>query len=301
MLIGAPALLAVVAGLTWFSTGRALGPVDAIRREFARLSARDLRGRMPVPAGDDAPARLAVTLNDTLDRLDESVRKQRQFVADASHELRSPLAALRTPLEVAQEHPDRVDWPGIVSGTLEDLDRLDRLVADLLTLARIDAETREGGEPTELAELITEVADRRTPANVERSLHLADSVVVRGHRTHLARLLTNLFDNAERYARQRVEVRLSVTRGRAQVEVADDGPGVPDESRERIFERFTRIDTSRQRSQGGAGLGLALARDIAALHGGTLELAEFSGGARFVVTLPLEPPPDEGNCGDRNQ
>lgn len=289
LLIGAPALLAIVAGLTWFSTGRALRPVDAIRSEFARLSAHDLRGRMPVPAGDDAPARLAVTLNETLDRLDGSMRRQRQFVADASHELRSPLAAVRTPLEVAQAHPDRADWPRLAAGTLEDLDRLDRLVSDLLTLARIDADTVDDAAPLDLRELVRDVVERRGQARVELDLDVTDDVVVRGHRGHLGRLLTNLLDNAERHAAARVDVRLSTSDGQARLEVRDDGPGVPEEDRERIFERFARVDPARGRHHGGAGLGLALARDIATLHGGSLRLAESgpNGGARFVVVLPV--------------
>lgn len=290
LLIGAPALLAVVAALTWFSTGRALRPVDAIRSEFARLSAHDLRGRMPVPGGDDAPARLAVTLNETLDRLDESVRRQRQFVADASHELRSPLAAVRTPLEVAQVHPERADWPKLAAGTLEDLDRLDRLVSDLLTLARIDADTVDEAAPLDLSALVGQVVERRALPRVELTADVAGSVFVRGHRGHLGRLLTNLLDNAERHATTRVEVRLSTSDGKAMLEVRDDGPGVPEEYRECIFERFGRVDTARGRGQGGAGLGLALARDIATLHRGSLQLADSgsAGGARFVVVLPAE-------------
>ncbi|TCP53078.1 signal transduction histidine kinase [Tamaricihabitans halophyticus] len=287
LLIGAPILLALVAMLTWFSTGRALRPVDAIREEFARLSARDLRGRMPVPAGNDALARLASTLNETLDRLDVSVRRQRQFVADASHELRSPLTALRTPLEVARAHPDRANWPELTSGTLQDLDRLEQLVADLLALAKVDALTDSAAEQVDLSELLTGVLERRMPGDQACDTDIVDGIVVRGQPTHLARLVTNLLDNAERYAEERITVRLSQEDGHACIEVADDGPGVPEDARELVFERFTRLDTARERPEGGAGLGLALARGIATMHGGTLHLLDSAGGARFLARIPL--------------
>ncbi|WP_258341881.1 sensor histidine kinase [Saccharopolyspora gregorii] len=290
LLFGMPVLLAVVAALTWFSTRRALRPVEAIRHEFTRLSAHDLRGRMPVPASGDEIARLALTLNDTLDRLDDSVRRQRQFVADASHELRSPLAALRTPLEVAQAHPQRADWPGIAEGTLDDLDRLERLTSDLLALARIDGMPHTAGEALDLGSLAADTLERRPPTHVRRHAEIEPGVVVDGHRTHLSRLITNLLDNAETHAEQRVSLSLRVEDGRARLDVLDDGPGVPAESREHVFERFARLDTARARERGGAGLGLALAREIAQLHDGTLAITDSDRGARFTATFPLAQP-----------
>lgn len=292
LLISAPLLLAIVAGLTWFSTGRALRPVKAIREEFTQLSAHDLRGRMPVPNSGDEVARLARTLNETLDRLDRSVRRQRQFVADASHELRSPLAALRTPLEVACAHPERVDWPDVAAGTLEDLERLERLTSDLLALARLDGTPRTEGSALDLGELVRETLRHRAPGRVEWEVDLADGVVVDGHRSHLARLLTNLVDNAERHAERGARIGLRVEAGRAHLDVTDDGPGIAAESREYVFERFARLDSARGRDEGGAGLGLALAREIAALHGGTLGLAESDRGAHFAARFPLAVPPE---------
>ena len=300
LLISAPLLLAIVAGLTWFSTGRALRPVKAIREEFTQLSAHDLRGRMPVPNSGDEVARLARTLNETLDRLDRSVHRQRQFVADASHELRSPLAALRTPLEVACAHPDRVDWPDVAAGTLEDLERLERLTSDLLALAHLDGTPRTEGSTLNLGDLIRETLRHRAPGRIEWDVDLADGVVIDGHRSHLARLLTNLVDNAERHAERRARISLRAEAGHAHLDVTDDGPGIPVESSEYVFERFARLDSARGRDEGGAGLGLALARDIAALHGGTLGIAESDRGAHFTARLPLaEPSGDAPSTVDR--
>lgn len=287
LLISAPLLLAIVAGLTWFSTGRALRPVKAIREEFTQLSAHDLRGRMPVPNSGDEVARLARTLNETLDRLDRSVHRQRQFVADASHELRSPLAALRTPLEVACAHPDRVDWPDVAAGTLEDLERLEQLTSDLLALARLDGTPHTEGSALDLGELTRETLRHRAPGRVEWDVDLAEGVVIDGHRNHLARLLTNLVDNAERHAERRARIGLRAEAGHAHLDVTDDGPGIAAESREYVFERFARLDGARGRGEGGAGLGLALAREIAALHRGTLGLAESERGAHFTARFPL--------------
>ncbi|GAB2676619.1 hypothetical protein GCM10027271_41940 [Saccharopolyspora gloriosae] len=290
LLFGMPVLLAVVATLTWFSTGRALRPVEAIRHEFTRLSAQDLRGRMPVPASGDEIARLALTLNDTLDRLDDSVRRQRRFVADASHELRSPLAALRTPLEVAQAHPDRAHWPSIAEGTLHDLDRLERLTSDLLALARIDGTTPAPGDELDLSSLTADTVARRAPAEPQRAVELEPGIVVRGHRTHLARLITNLLDNAEAHAEHRVALRLRAEDGCARLDVVDDGPGIPVESRDQVFERFARLDTARAREQGGSGLGLALVREIADLHHGSVVINDSDRGAHFTARFPLSAP-----------
>ncbi|MBK0869387.1 HAMP domain-containing protein [Saccharopolyspora sp. HNM0986] len=287
LLLASPVLLAIVAALTWFSTGRALRPVEEIRDEFARLSAHDLRGRMPVPAGRDEVARLAGTLNETLDRLDHSVRRQRQFVADASHELRSPLAALRTPLEVACAHPDRVEWPDIAAGTLEDLGRLEQLTGDLLALARLDGTPATGGTAIDLGELVRDVLQRRAPGDIEWDTALESGVVIDGHRSHLVRLITNLADNAERHAARSARISVRAEDGHARLNVADDGPGVPAESREYVFERFARLDSARGRGEGGAGLGLALAREIAALHQGTLGITDSGRGANFAARFPL--------------
>jgi signal transduction histidine kinase len=280
MLTGFPLLLAVVAGVTWLVTRRALRPVEGIRREMAAITAsEDLARRVPVPDTHDEIARLARTTNETLAALEASVERQRRFVADASHELRSPIASLRTQLEVGAAHPELLD----VDGAVEDTVRLQRLAADLLLLARLDAGERPAADArVDLAVVAREEAAGRAGVTVR-----AESVDVAGSRGQLGRLLANLLDNAQRHARSAVEVAVRAEAGQVVVSVADDGDGVPEGDRERIFERFVRLDAARSRDDGGAGLGLAIARDVAARHGGTLTVGEApAGGALFELRLP---------------
>ncbi|MBZ6106616.1 sensor histidine kinase [Streptomyces olivaceus] len=285
MLIGFPVLLAVVAWVTWLVTRRALRPVEGIRREMAAITAsEDLARRVPVPDTHDEVARLASTTNETLTALESSVERQRRFVADASHELRSPIASLRTQLEVAAAHPELLD----LGGAVEDTVRLQRLAADLLLLARLDAGERPADARVDLAALAREAAEGRRGVRVRAE----EDVTVAGSRGQLERVLANLLDNAQRHARSAVEV--SVRRHgaggggqTAVVAVADDGEGVPAADRERIFERFVRLDAARSRDDGGAGLGLAIARDVAVRHGGTLTVRDTpAGGALFELRLP---------------
>ncbi|MEU1017106.1 HAMP domain-containing sensor histidine kinase [Streptomyces sp. NPDC005898] len=283
MLIGFPLLLAVVAGVTWLVTRRALRPVAAITAEMAAITAsEDLARRVPEPDTHDEIARLARTTNETLTALQTSVERQRRFVADASHELRSPIASLRTQLEVGAAHPELLD----VDGAVEDTVRLQELAADLLLLARLDAGERPGEARVELAAFVREELSQRTgdPHDVELDL---GSVEVTGSRNQLARVLGNLLDNAQRHARSRVTVTTRAEGAWAVLQVSDDGSGVPPKERERIFERFVRLDDARTRDEGGAGLGLAIARDVAARHGGTLGVERApSGGALFELRLP---------------
>ncbi|MDT6984778.1 ATP-binding protein [Streptomyces lusitanus] len=280
MLIGFPLLLGVVAAVTWLVTGRALRPVEGIRREMAAITAsEDLRRRVPEPATHDEIARLARTTNATLAALESSVERQRGFVADASHELRSPIASLRTQLEVAAAHPELLD----LDGAVEDTVRLQNLAADLLLLARLDAGERPAGTRVDLAALAREEAAGREGVTVE-----AEAVEVSGSRGQLGRVLANLLDNAQRHARERITVSVRREGDEAVVGVADDGEGVAGADRERIFERFVRLDAARSRDDGGAGLGLAIARDVAVRHGGTLTAgAAPAGGALFELRLPL--------------
>ncbi|MFI6930696.1 sensor histidine kinase [Streptomyces sp. NPDC050287] len=282
MLIGFPLLLAVVATVTWLVTRRALRPVEGIRGQMAAITAsEDLARRVPVPDTHDEVARLARTTNETLAALEASVERQRRFVADASHELRSPIASLRTQLEVGAAHPELLD----VAGAVEDTVRLQRLAADLLLLARLDAgEKPAAAARFDLAALAREEADRRPGVSVEA----AGAVEVAGSPGQLGRLLTNLLDNAGRHARSAVRVRVRRAGEWVVAEVADDGDGVPEADRERIFERFVRLDDARSRDDGGAGLGLAIARDVAVRHGGTLTVRDApAGGALFELRLPI--------------
>ncbi|MFB7926681.1 histidine kinase dimerization/phospho-acceptor domain-containing protein, partial [Streptomyces sp. NPDC056081] len=203
MLIGLPVLLLVVAGVTWLVTRRALRPVEGIRREMAAITAsEDLSRRVPEPASRDEIARLARTTNETLTALEASVDRQRRFVADASHELRSPIASLRTQLEVGAAHPELLDVPGAVADTV----RLQALAADLLLLARLDAGERPGRSTLDLGALVREEVSQRVGDRIPVTVSVPDSgdFEVTGSRGQLARVIGNLLDNAERHARDTV-------------------------------------------------------------------------------------------------
>ena len=283
-----PAVL-LLGGIAWLATGWALRPVEAIRSERAGITAHALDRRVPVPGSGDEIARLAVTTNRALDRLEEAQVRQRRFIADAAHELRSPIASLRTELEVALAHQAGADWPAVVRSALADAERLASLAEDLLLLARLD-----GGEP--LPDARVDIADlarscvarlrRRTRGGPHLSCRATGPAIVAGSAPQLGRMLGNLLDNAVRHARSRVTVTVRVEGGRVVLEVEDDGPGVPAASRELVFERFARLDDARSRDAGGAGLGLPIARDIAARHGGALQIADSPAGARLVARLP---------------
>ncbi|MEU5542203.1 HAMP domain-containing sensor histidine kinase [Streptomyces sioyaensis] len=281
MLIGLPLLLVVVAGVTWLVTRRALRPVEGIRGEMAAITAStDLSRRVPVPSSRDEIGRLARTTNETLAALELSVERQRRFVADASHELRSPIASLRTQLEVAVAHPELLDVPGAVVDTV----RLQRLAADLLLLARLDAGERPADARVDLAAMVREETSQRVADRVPVQIGELAGGEVAGSRSQLARVLGNLLDNAQRHAAGAVRVAVAREGEDVALRVEDDGPGVPEGERERIFERFVRLDDARARDEGGAGLGLAIARDVAVRHGGSLAVRT---GSVFELRLPV--------------
>ncbi|MFJ6809403.1 ATP-binding protein [Streptomyces anulatus] len=286
MLTGLPLLLVVVAGVTWLVTRRALRPVEGIRRELAAITAsEDLARRVPEPGSRDEIAALARTTNETLTVLEASVERQRRFVADASHELRSPIASLRTQLEVAEAHPELLDLPGAVADTV----RLQVLAADLLLLARLDAGEKPGSATVELGALVREEVSQRTGDRIAVRVEVPQggAFEVNGSRGQLSRVIGNLLDNAQRHAEGSVAVSVAADGRGVRVEVRDDGAGVPEDERERIFERFVRLDDARSRDDGGAGLGLAIARDVASRHGGTLTVDRAAeGGAAFRLWLP---------------
>ncbi|MFD9413433.1 sensor histidine kinase [Streptomyces goshikiensis] len=320
MLAGAPPLIGFAAALAWWVTGQALRPVAAIRTGLAAVTASELGRRVPDPGGADEIAELARTVNDTLDRLERSDARQRQFTADASHELRNPLAAVRSRLEVALESPDRES----VAAALADTERLQRIAADLLLLARLDedgAGAGDGGrggtgggtgtgagngggagharsEPVDLALLAAEDVARRPEPRVAVRLEARAPVPASGDPARLERALANLVDNALRHARAGVTVRAGAdpAGGWALLEVTDDGPGIPEADRDRVFERFVRLDPDRSRAAGGTGLGLAIAREIARAHGGDVRaLASSAGGARLVLRVPGRTPGSTGS------
>ncbi|MEU9715230.1 HAMP domain-containing sensor histidine kinase [Streptomyces sp. NPDC047976] len=285
LLAGAPPLTAFAAALAWWATGRALRPVTAIRTGLAAVTASELDRRVPDPGGGDEIAQLARTVNDTLDRLERSDARQRQFTADASHELRNPLAAVRSRLEVAlaMERPDRAS----VAAALADTERLQRIAADLLFLARLDGGPAPRPEPVDLALLAAEDAARRPAPRVPLRLEAPAPVPAYGDPARLERALANLVDNALRYADAGVVVRAAARDGRAVLEVADDGAGIPEADRDRVFERFVRLDADRGRASGGTGLGLAIAREIARAHGGGVRALGAPGGRGALLELWL--------------
>lgn len=235
---------------------------------------------MPVPSSKDEIGRLARTTNETLAALESAVERQRRFVADASHELRSPIASLRTQLEVGVAHPELLDVPGAVEDTV----RLQRLAADLLLLARLDAGERPSGARVDLAAMVREESSQRVADRIPVRVGELAGGEVAGSRSQLARVLGNLLDNAQRHAVASVRVAVVREGEWAVLRVEDDGPGVPESERERIFERFVRLDDARARDDGGAGLGLAIARDVAVRHGGSLGVRT---GSVFELRLPV--------------
>ena len=229
-----------------------------------------------------------------LERLERSSARQRSFVADAAHELRSPLTAIRTQLEVARAHPQHADWPQVSTDALADVERLSRLVDDLLVLARLE----DGAVPPVEAVDLAHVADKivaRTVADVSLRREGDDEVIVRADVDAVQRVVANLVDNAVRYAATTVtvDVRDGVGGG-AVVSVADDGPGIPAEQRDHVFERFTRLDHARSRDAGGAGLGLAIVRELVRSQGGEVSLEDNAPGLRAVVRLPETPTRGDG-------
>jgi signal transduction histidine kinase len=291
LLPGVPALLLLVALLTWCAVSRALRPVSAIRAKMADITAHDLHQRVPEPATRDEIAALARTVNATLDRLRTAVEQHKRFVADAAHELRSPLAVLRARLELTGH---RVDAPTLAGQALTDVERIQSLTDDLLLLARLDAGEPLRDEEVDLGQVAAEEAARIRPRpDVAVGLDIAADVLVRGSGDQLRRLVANLVDNAVRHAKAAVTVRLSGDGAHAVLEVVDDGPGIPPEHRETVFDRFTRLDEARDRDRGGSGLGLAIARDIAVAHGGSLSVAETpedEPGARLRAVFPAGAP-----------
>ncbi|MEU5155088.1 HAMP domain-containing sensor histidine kinase [Glycomyces sp. NPDC021274] len=277
-------LLLVVAVVTWLVVRRALRPVRAIQTELIEIMGGDLSRRVPVPASRDEIHSLARTTNMTLEALDLSVEQQRRFVADASHELRSPLAILRTQLEIAKEHPELLD----LDATLGDVTRLQDLASDLLLLARLDAGERPPHVAVPFTELVREeVARRAATDRVPVRLDVEEDLSVWGVRGHLARAVGNLLANAQRHAAGQVSVRLAAEDDVwLRLDVADDGNGVPKGQRRRIFDRFVRLDESRSRDEGGAGLGLAIVQDVALEHHGMIYVLDApEGGALFRLAL----------------
>ncbi|HEX2894440.1 MAG TPA: ATP-binding protein [Marmoricola sp.] len=290
-----PAALLLTALVTWLGVGRALAPVERIRRRVATIGAGDLSKRVPLSSARDEVHRLAETMNSMLERLEASAGRQRRFVADASHELRSPLANIQASLEVALSRRDLALWQETGQDLQAEYARIQHLVEDLLLLARLDGRIPLAQDEVDLDDVVHQEAERlRRHAAV--SVHVAPLPAVRvlGDGARLAQVVGNLADNAARHAATTVSLSLQRDGDVAVVQVADDGPGVPAEDRTRIFDRFTRLDGARARDSGGSGLGLAISQEIAQAHGGSLALlpGQTRAGAIFELRLPVAPGQD---------
>lgn len=312
LLVAIPLLVLALALIAWRVIGWTLRPVERLRLEAERISGRDRAERLGVPPAADEIRALAVTLNKMLDRLAGARGRQQSFVADAAHELRSPLASMRTQLEVADRLGDGGSLPADLAA---DVDRLSALVEDLLLLARADADTRGPTDPTVfdargwLAAIQTGYANARVPV----TLRPGPPVAVRADPAELRRAVGNLVDNAVRHASSGVWLDVARmggatvdvagnaaescdTEGEVVITVGDDGPGISAADRERVFDRFTRLDDARDRDAGGTGLGLAIVRELVTRAGGTVGFdsrdGDGSAASSLVATLRLPSPPD---------
>ena len=290
LVIGLPLMVAVVALTTWFAVGRALAPVEAIRCEVDAISAAQLHRRVPRPKADDEIGRLAATMNRMLERLESARNSQRRFVSDASHELRSPITTIRQHAEVALAHPERVTAPELAEVVLAEQQRMQRLVEDLLLLARVDEHVPLTRAAVDLDDLAFEEGHRLRSATSKRvDTSGVNAVRVQGDADALRRMLRNVGENAVRHASSRVDVTL-VERGEEVVlTIDDDGPGIPATERARVLQRFVRLDDARSRDEGGSGLGFSIVDEVVRAHGGSMSIEQSPlGGARIVITLPVQ-------------
>ncbi|MET8160654.1 HAMP domain-containing sensor histidine kinase [Sphaerisporangium sp. NPDC005289] len=283
---------------TYRTVRGSLQPVDAIRAELDEINAMSLDRRVPSPPQRDQIRDLADSVNHTLERLQEALERQRRFASDVSHDLRSPVTAMRVQVEEAMMGPEEGIDEVTGKNLLGNLDRLQAIIADLLVLARLDAATQGARDLVDLAELVLGEVRARHPSAIRIDCDLRPGVVVLGDRLRLTRLLSNLLTNAERHAESTITVTVARSGGgpgsqggEATLSVVDDGAGIPAGSRESVFQRFVRLSEGRRRDPGGTGLGLPIARQIAEMSGGTLTIEDSPRGARLVLRLPAAAPP----------
>jgi signal transduction histidine kinase len=291
--IGLPVLLILFGVLIWIFVGVVLRPIERMRTTVSELAEDELDLRVPVPPGDDEIARLASTLNEMLDRLEMAQRRQRGFIADASHELRSPIASLLATVEVARAHPDRTNWKAVSDVVVAEGRRLSQLVDDLLMLAAADERRdRAPWRAVDLEELLFAEADRlRLQTSLVVETDQVSPVRVQGDLAQLDRAIRNVVDNAARHAAQRLRFSIQTQGAEVHLCVEDDGPGVDPADAERLFERFSRADLARDRPSGGAGLGLAIVASVMAAHGGSARFVPVAQGAKLELVLPVSQQP----------
>jgi signal transduction histidine kinase len=284
--LGVPVVVALVAAVMWLLIGRVLGRLDRIRAEVDRISDSNLHLRVAGDGVDDEVGRLAATMNAMLERLDLASRRQRDFVADVSHDLQSPLATQRVSLEVALSRPDRIDADRLRAEVLGATADMERLVGDLLVVASLDARTATNPSLVDLDALVLEEAARaRTRTRVAVDTSAVSGAPAYADADDVRRVVRNLLDNAVTHATAHVDLVVADVDGWAELLVTDDGPGVPVDQRERIFERFYRGEASRSRD-GGSGLGLSIARGLAERNGGCVELEDTDAGTSMRLRLP---------------
>ncbi|MDA8197422.1 MAG: ATP-binding protein [Actinomycetota bacterium] len=291
-----PLLILFVGLLSYLLTGAALRPVRKIRSEVEDISGSNLHRRVFEPSTDDEIEALARTMNQMLDRIEASTERQRQFVSDASHELRTPIATIRAELEIAIMHPEATEIPIALNAALEEADRMARIVSDLLTLAKMDeGALKPKMETVDLDELILgEVRRLRLHKNVEVLTNIA-AARISADGDQILRVIRNLLENAARHCVTSVSIAMRRVEVRAvdyvEVSICDDGPGIPVEIRTKVFERFHRAEQDRARATGGSGLGLSIVSGIVEAHHGTIEVSDEVGellGAHFILRLPLD-------------
>lgn len=283
-----PILVLLGGVVAWLLVGRSLRPVHAMTRRVGEISSGNLHERVPEPGTGDEIAELAATMNSMLDRLEVGDRRLRRFVSDASHELRSPVAVLRSEAEIARRSLDDTTVEELADGVLEESERLQSIVEDLLVLARGEERQAQGrASEIDVDDVVLAEARRRRQLAVDTSGVSAGRIV--GTRDAVERVVTHLLDNAARHGTSRVLVALGAESGEVVLRVDDDGPGIATEDRARVFERFTRLDDARTRDRGGAGLGLAVVAESVRAMGGQVRVEDSPlGGASFVVSWPAE-------------
>lgn len=289
-IVAFPLLLLLVGWITWSLTGRALSPVEKLRRKVESIPAHQTSERLEIPATDDEIARLARTMNGLLERLETSIEKRKRFVSDASHELRNPIAAIRQHAEVALAHPSITDARSLAKDILSEDSRLERIAEDLLLLARADEKAlRLDIHPIDLDDIVLEEAGRVKRAQILKvDTSSVGAARVDADRSSMQRAVRNIIDNACRHARNQISLSLRSLDGSAVMCIDDDGEGIPPQTRSEVFDRFSRSEESRDRRYGGAGLGLAIVSEIVTAHGGTVTATDAPlGGARIEVVLPI--------------
>jgi heavy metal sensor kinase len=289
-----PALVLVAVAGGYFLVRRAMKPVDEVIKTAEQISSHNLGARVPVTPTGDELQRLSTALNNMFRRLDDAFQHNQRFMADASHELRTPLTVVQCELEAVSElTADHAQAREIVANTLEEVQRLTRIVEELFALCRLDAgEAQRESVHFDLGALVASTTDQMAVLADDKKIRIVrnvDKVNVHGDRARLKQVAVNLLNNAINYtpAGGQVSVSVYAEQKKAVLEVADNGIGIPAEALPHVFERFFRVDKARSREDGGAGLGLSIVKSICLAHGGMVDVESTEGqGSRFTVRLP---------------